>query len=86
FLALRWLLEEIHVTWVHLEKKRTRLRTYTKSLKDLCIQWLETASQAKKRRRRDLSSDGVSNFVTASGRSRLKEDLESSTWRRHQDF
>ncbi|GKD56612.1 hypothetical protein Tco_1289999 [Tanacetum coccineum] len=46
FLELGWLLEEIHMTWAHLEKKRTRLRTYTKSLEDLCIQWLETASQA----------------------------------------
>ncbi|GJT10174.1 zinc finger, CCHC-type containing protein [Tanacetum coccineum] len=35
-----------------------------------------------KRRRRDLSSDGVRNLATASGRGRLKEDLESSTWRR----
>ncbi|GKA94277.1 MAK10-like protein [Tanacetum coccineum] len=35
-----------------------------------------------KRRRRDLQSDGVKDFVTASERSRLKEDLESSTWRR----
>ncbi|GJS62354.1 hypothetical protein Tco_0657138, partial [Tanacetum coccineum] len=34
-----------------------------------------------KRRRRDLSSDGVRNLATASGRGRLKEDLESSTWR-----
>ncbi|GJZ23985.1 hypothetical protein Tco_0561444 [Tanacetum coccineum] len=32
-----------------------------------------------KRRRRDLSSDGVRDLVTASGRGRLKEDLESST-------
>ncbi|GKA18215.1 hypothetical protein Tco_0698052 [Tanacetum coccineum] len=39
-----------------------------------------------KRRRRDLSSDGVRNLATASGRDRLKEDLESSTWRRRQDF
>ncbi|GJY98876.1 hypothetical protein Tco_0516306 [Tanacetum coccineum] len=39
-----------------------------------------------KRRRRDLSSDGVRNLATASGRGRLKEDLESSTWRRRQDF
>ncbi|GJT51696.1 hypothetical protein Tco_0977853 [Tanacetum coccineum] len=31
-----------------------------------------------KRRRRDVSSDGVKNFATASGRGRLKED-ESST-------
>ncbi|GJV88620.1 hypothetical protein Tco_1532558 [Tanacetum coccineum] len=33
-LALGWLLEEIHVTWAHLEKKRTRLRLYTKSLEE----------------------------------------------------
>ncbi|GKA85102.1 hypothetical protein Tco_0806756 [Tanacetum coccineum] len=46
FLALGWLLEEIHVTWAHLEKKQTRLQTYTKSLKDLCKKWLETMSQA----------------------------------------
>ncbi|GJR51428.1 hypothetical protein Tco_1401949 [Tanacetum coccineum] len=46
FLALGWLLEEIHVTWAHLEKKQTRLRTYTKSHDDFCKQWLETASQA----------------------------------------
>ncbi|GJW16204.1 hypothetical protein Tco_0020337 [Tanacetum coccineum] len=46
FLALGWLLEEIHVTWAHLEKKRTRLRTYTKSHDDFCKQWLETALQA----------------------------------------
>ncbi|GKA37449.1 hypothetical protein Tco_0724014 [Tanacetum coccineum] len=39
-------LEEIHLTWDHLEKKRTRLQTYTKSLKELCIQSVETASQA----------------------------------------
>ncbi|GJY40619.1 protein kinase-like domain, concanavalin A-like lectin/glucanase domain protein [Tanacetum coccineum] len=35
-----------------------------------------------KRRRRDLSSDDVRNLATASGGGRLKEDLESSTWRR----
>ncbi|GKE30016.1 hypothetical protein Tco_1445400 [Tanacetum coccineum] len=46
FLALGWLLEEIHVTWTHLEKKQTRLRTYTKSHDDFCKQWLEAASQA----------------------------------------
>ncbi|GJS04783.1 putative ribonuclease H-like domain-containing protein [Tanacetum coccineum] len=40
--ALGWLLEEIHVTWAHLEKKQTRLRLYTKSLKKLCIQSVET--------------------------------------------
>ncbi|GKE52098.1 hypothetical protein Tco_1487254, partial [Tanacetum coccineum] len=34
--SLGWPLEEIHVTWAHLEMKRTRLRTYTKSLKESC--------------------------------------------------
>nr|GEX96851.1 hypothetical protein [Tanacetum cinerariifolium] len=54
FSALGWLLEEIHVTWAHLEKKRTRLRTYTKSHDDFCKQWLETVSQAKS----DAEEDG----------------------------
>ncbi|GKB97062.1 hypothetical protein Tco_0983199, partial [Tanacetum coccineum] len=44
FLALGWHLEGIHVTWGHLEKKRMRLRTYTKSLKKYCLQNVETAS------------------------------------------
>ncbi|GKA10857.1 hypothetical protein Tco_0690290 [Tanacetum coccineum] len=37
---------------------------------------------SKKRRRRDLSGDSVLNLETESQRSRLKEDLESSTQRR----
>nr|GEU99723.1 hypothetical protein [Tanacetum cinerariifolium] len=43
FVTLGWILEEIHMTWAHLGKKQTRLRTCTKSLKDLCKEWLETA-------------------------------------------
>ncbi|GJX18561.1 hypothetical protein Tco_0221238 [Tanacetum coccineum] len=43
--ALGWLLEEIHVTWAHLEKKRTRLRLYTKNHEELFTQGLEMASQ-----------------------------------------
>ncbi|GJU50137.1 hypothetical protein Tco_1219692 [Tanacetum coccineum] len=39
-----------------------------------------------KRRCRDQYGDGVRNLATASRRGRLKEDLESSTWRRRQDF
>ncbi|GJR95386.1 zinc finger, CCHC-type containing protein [Tanacetum coccineum] len=39
-----------------------------------------------KRQRQDLHRDGVKDLVTASGRGRFKEDLESSTWRRRQDF
>ncbi|GKC38450.1 reverse transcriptase domain-containing protein [Tanacetum coccineum] len=32
--TLGWLLEGIHVTWAHLEKKQTRLQLYTKSLEE----------------------------------------------------
>ncbi|GJR21470.1 hypothetical protein Tco_0969997 [Tanacetum coccineum] len=46
FLALGWHLEEIHMTWAHLEKKRTRLRTYTKSLEESYSHSVKTASQA----------------------------------------
>ncbi|GJV14426.1 reverse transcriptase domain-containing protein [Tanacetum coccineum] len=42
--ALGWILEKIHMTWAHLEKKRTRLRLYTKSLEEIRIQTVETAS------------------------------------------
>ncbi|GJT28337.1 MAK10-like protein [Tanacetum coccineum] len=38
-----------------------------------------------KRRRRDLSGDGVWILATASQRSRLKVDLEPSTWRRDEN-
>ncbi|GJZ65531.1 hypothetical protein Tco_0622227 [Tanacetum coccineum] len=44
FLALGWHLEEIHVTWAYLEKKRTRLRFYTKYLEEPRIQSVETVS------------------------------------------
>nr|GEW18518.1 hypothetical protein [Tanacetum cinerariifolium] len=44
YLAFRRHLEEIHVTWAHLEKKRTRLRSNTKTLQDLKSQSMETAS------------------------------------------
>ncbi|GJY73054.1 hypothetical protein Tco_0477485 [Tanacetum coccineum] len=47
---------------------------------------METASQRIKRRRYDLQSDGVKDFVMASERSRLKKDLESLTWRLRVDF
>ncbi|GJQ90186.1 hypothetical protein Tco_0001325 [Tanacetum coccineum] len=44
YIAFRRYLEEIHMTWAHLEKKRTRLRSNTKTLQDLKSQRLETAS------------------------------------------
>ncbi|GKC60155.1 hypothetical protein Tco_1087753 [Tanacetum coccineum] len=40
-----WLLEEMHVTWAHLEKKRTKLQLYTKTLEEIRIQCMETASE-----------------------------------------
>ncbi|GKC56220.1 hypothetical protein Tco_1083818, partial [Tanacetum coccineum] len=39
-------LDELNVTWAHLEKKQMRLQTNTKTLEDLCSQSLERASQA----------------------------------------
>ncbi|GJT43997.1 mutator type transposase [Tanacetum coccineum] len=83
--ALGWHLEEIHVTWAHLEKKRTRLRLYTKIMKNCAYtEWRRVA--IIKRRRQDLHRDDVRDPTTTSGRGRLKEDLESSTWRRRHNF
>ncbi|GJV11927.1 retrovirus-related pol polyprotein from transposon TNT 1-94 [Tanacetum coccineum] len=49
----------------------------------MCASWIKLSRgdgiAGIKRRRRDLSSDGVWNLATASGHGRLKEDLESST-------
>ncbi|GKD54661.1 hypothetical protein Tco_1288048 [Tanacetum coccineum] len=39
-------LDELHVTLAHLEKKLTRLRTYTHSTKKYYSQNVETVSQA----------------------------------------
>ncbi|GKC42062.1 hypothetical protein Tco_1059784 [Tanacetum coccineum] len=80
FLALGWHLEEIHVTWAHLEKKRTRLRTCTKIHQEVLFSERGDGVAGIKRRRRDLSGDGVWILATASQRSRLKVDLEPSTW------
>ncbi|GJW35296.1 hypothetical protein Tco_0058216 [Tanacetum coccineum] len=78
-IALGWLLEEIHVTWAQLEKKRTRPRLYTNYLEEnQTVAGDDIANH--KRRRQDYSKDGVKDFQTASERSRLKETLED--WRR----
>ena len=55
------------MTWAHLEKKRTRLRTYTKSLEDMCFQCVETLSQ--------FSSEGVTTIMTASELLRRRQDV-----------
>nr|GEY18271.1 hypothetical protein [Tanacetum cinerariifolium] len=63
FLALGWILEDIHVTWAHLEKKQRRLRTYTKSLRDFMHTVAVDGVAGIKRHRRDLSSDVVRNLA-----------------------
>ncbi|GJZ14670.1 hypothetical protein Tco_0550347, partial [Tanacetum coccineum] len=52
---LEWLLEEIHVIWAHLEKKRTRLQIYTKSDEE---------------NSHTVAGDGVMVFREANGRLR----------------
>nr|GEW32206.1 MAK10-like protein [Tanacetum cinerariifolium] len=63
--ALGWLLEEIHVTLAHLEKKRTRLQLYTKSLEEIRIKTVETVSPTLAMKS-ELNQDGVRNITTAS--------------------
>ncbi|GJX93011.1 hypothetical protein Tco_0347597 [Tanacetum coccineum] len=71
--TLGWHLEGIHMTWDHLEKKRTRLRLYTIYLEELCIQSVETVLQ--------LLSDSVRIFImTASWIWRRRQDVADLKW------
>ncbi|GJZ43577.1 RNA-directed DNA polymerase, eukaryota, reverse transcriptase zinc-binding domain protein [Tanacetum coccineum] len=74
FQAFRKLLEEIHVTWAHLEKKRTRLQTLHQSLLKNYVQCLETASLTLATAS-EPPRDGVRNLTTVSEHNRLKETL-----------
>nr|GEU43687.1 hypothetical protein [Tanacetum cinerariifolium] len=73
------------VTWAHLEKKQTRLRTCTNIHQEVLFLERGDSVAGIKRRRLDLSGDGVWILATVSQRSGLKVDLEPSTWRRRQD-
>ncbi|GKC52238.1 hypothetical protein Tco_1074983, partial [Tanacetum coccineum] len=75
--TLEWNLEEIHVTWAHLEKKQTRLQLYTKVNEEKGTQWLETALQflATVSGRK---SDIIKIFATALEHNRLNETLDDS--------
>nr|GEW28528.1 helitron helicase-like domain-containing protein [Tanacetum cinerariifolium] len=64
--ALGWHLEEIHVTWAHLEKKRTRLRTCTKIHQEVLHTERGDGVAGIKRCRRDLSGDDVWILATTS--------------------
>ncbi|GJR14935.1 hypothetical protein Tco_0797587 [Tanacetum coccineum] len=70
FLAFGWHLEDIHVTWAHLEKKQTRLRTCTKIHQEVLFSERGDGVTGIKRRRHDLSGDGVWILVTTSQRLR----------------
>ncbi|GKB84769.1 hypothetical protein Tco_0957041 [Tanacetum coccineum] len=78
--AFGWLLEELHMTWAHLEKKQTRLRLYTKPHDENAYSvWRRRRNSW--RRRQDLQE-------IASGSRRCldiaasNETLEASTARR----
>ncbi|GKF98457.1 hypothetical protein Tco_0297240, partial [Tanacetum coccineum] len=57
---------EIHVTWAHLEKKQTRLQTCTKIHQEVLFLKRGDGVAGIKRRRRDLSGDGVWILATVS--------------------
>ncbi|GJR39523.1 retrovirus-related pol polyprotein from transposon TNT 1-94 [Tanacetum coccineum] len=65
-------LDGLHVTWAHLEKKRTRLQTNTKTLEDLCSQSLETASPT-------IHDAVTTHPVTASHISRRRQPAPTQT-------
>ncbi|GKB40466.1 hypothetical protein Tco_0885408 [Tanacetum coccineum] len=75
----------IHMTWDHLEKKRTRLRLYTKSLEEICIQTVETALRFLAMPS-GFASDGVRTLVMASECSRPKETLKDSASQDKEDY
>ncbi|GJU50276.1 hypothetical protein Tco_1219831 [Tanacetum coccineum] len=79
YLAFGRHLEEIHMTWAHLEKKRTRLRTNTKTLEDLCSQSLKTASPVLHDAVTTHLVTASQPFMTASARTDSYTDLEDST-------
>ncbi|GJS37320.1 MAK10-like protein [Tanacetum coccineum] len=79
YFAFGWHLEDLHVTWAHLEKKRTRLRTNTKILEDLPLQTLETASEAIHDVVAAHQATASQDFTTASARADSKADLEDSS-------
>ncbi|GJS00733.1 hypothetical protein Tco_0317241 [Tanacetum coccineum] len=58
--AFGWHLEEIQVTWAHLEEKQTRLRLYTNSFKEIVHTEHGDGVANYKRRRHDLESNDTS--------------------------
>ncbi|GJV57752.1 hypothetical protein Tco_1458757, partial [Tanacetum coccineum] len=79
FLAFGLHLEEIHVTWGSFREEADKITDLHKIHEELLFTERGDGITCIKRRRRDLTSDGIRDLATASGRGRLKEDLESST-------
>nr|GEW21359.1 hypothetical protein [Tanacetum cinerariifolium] len=75
---------EIHATWAQLEKKQTRLRLYTKSLKETISQTVETVSPTISMAS-ELDKDGVRSITTAN-LATSNETLGASSKRRRQEF
>ncbi|GKB03851.1 zinc finger, CCHC-type containing protein, partial [Tanacetum coccineum] len=78
YFAFGWHLDDLHVTWAHLEKKRTRLRTNTKILEDISLQTLETVSEALHDAVTAYQATASQDSQTASARTDSKADLEDS--------
>ncbi|GJX61008.1 hypothetical protein Tco_0293908 [Tanacetum coccineum] len=64
--SLGWVLKEIHVTWAHLEKKRTRLRLYTKYFEEIVHTVRGDDVANPKRQCQDFQDDSVRDLATAS--------------------
>ncbi|GKD41646.1 hypothetical protein Tco_1261853, partial [Tanacetum coccineum] len=79
YFAFGWHLDDLHVTWAHLEKKQTRLRTNTKILEDLSLQTLETVSEAIHDAVTAHQAMASHDFKTVSARADSKADLEDSS-------
>ncbi|GJW65378.1 hypothetical protein Tco_0117262 [Tanacetum coccineum] len=77
YFAFGWHLDDLHVTWAHLEKKRTRLRT--KTLEDISLQTLETGSGALQDAVSVHQATASQDLTTASARADSKADLEDSS-------
>ncbi|GJV32487.1 hypothetical protein Tco_1392887 [Tanacetum coccineum] len=60
-------LEELHVTWAHLEKKRTRLRTYTNITQDNVLSSWRRRHQYNVTPSTTEVQDGITDLTTASG-------------------
>ncbi|GJT88462.1 20 kDa chaperonin, chloroplastic-like protein [Tanacetum coccineum] len=79
FLALGWAFGGLHVFGSSFGEEIDEITDLHQILEEVLLTARGDGVAGITRRRRDPSSDNVRDLVTASGRSRLKEDLESST-------